>query len=472
MDFSDSQQYVERYQGDFPLWCQEMLGMNVTPDQKIASEKFVLDHFISIKSGTTTGKTCFLATKCLWFLTCYPESKIVCTAPTGHQLDDLLMAEIQAWSRRIKFDKIRDAINIIQGKVYIEGYRDWYIAARTIPKDSKDKLGDVLAGFHAPYLLFIVDEASGVPDPVFKGLEGSMIQKNVWCVLASNPTRNLGFFFDTHNKNKHQWANITFSSERSPFVKQEWIDRMRDLHGEDSDFYRTKVMGKFPRGGSELLVTVDDLYEAFERWKSADPDQINAPLVAGLDPAGGKHDYSILTPRKGWYIFKPIRIKHSDTFDLVGKLKILYLELKLQELYIDYTGLGVGVFDQVKRLGGIRAYKVVSSARANDPQAYRNLRAELFCMLRDEFHLLALPDEDRYIQEFGEIAIEQDKHPIQIIDKKVIRNRLGFSPDYADSLMVSIFRHFNIGQHDYTGNVSAFYEINKNLMRESSFAKI
>lgn len=472
MDFTDSGVYIKRYQNNYPLWCKEMIGMQVTDDQMDASEKFVLDHFISIKSGTTTGKTCFLATKALWFLTCYPESKVVCTAPTGHQLDDLLMAEIQAWSRRIKYDKVRDAINIIQGKVYITDYRDWYIAARTIPKDSKDKLGDVLAGFHAPYLLFIVDESSGVPDPVFKGLEGSMIQKNVWCILASNPTRNTGFFFDTHHKNKDQWANLTFSSIRSPFVQQEWIERMRNLHGEESDFYRTKILGDFPRGGSELLIHIDEMYESFERWKKADPDKIDTPLVAGLDPAAGKHDYSVLTIRKGWYIFKPIRIKHSDTFDLVGKVESICKSNKVQELYVDYQGMGIGVYDQLRRIGGFRVYKVVSSARANDPQAYRNLRAELYCSLRDNFQYLAIPDEDRYIQEFGEIALEQDKVPLQVVDKRQIRNRLGFSPDYADSLMVSTYRHFNVGQNTNNYGVSAFVAINSNLVRESTFAKI
>lgn len=471
MNVSDAGVYIERYQNNYPLWCREIVGMECTDDQKVAAHHFNLDHFISIKSGTTTGKTCFLATKALWALTCHPEAKIVCTAPTGHQLEDLLMAEMLAWSRRMKFEKIRDAIIPIKDKMYIEGYRDWYIAARTIPKDTRDKLGDVLAGFHAPYLFFIIDEASGVPDPVFKGLEGSMIQKNVWCILASNPTRNTGFFYDTHHKNRANWATITFSSLRSPFVDQDWIERMRDLHGEESDFFRTKVLGDFPRGGSELLINIDELYEAFERHRTATPEGIQAPVVAGLDPAGGKNDYSILTIRKGWYIFKPIRIKHSDTFDLVGKTANLYRDRSVSELYVDYQGLGVGVYDQLKRLPGLRVYKVNTSARANDTDAYRNVRAELYMQLRENFYLIALPDEDRYIQEFGEIAIEQDKHPAQIIDKRTIRNKLGFSPDYADSLMVSTYRHFDIGrQNDYSSN--AFFMINDNLKRESSFAKI
>jgi hypothetical protein len=470
---TDSKEYVERYQGNYPLWCKEMLDMDVTEDQREADRMFTKDHFISIKSGTGTGKTCYLATLSLHFLTCYPGSKVVCTAPTGHQLEDLLFAEMLTWSRLIKFDKIRDSIKAIQGKMYVEGYREWYIAARTIPKDSKDKLGDVLAGFHAPYLLFIVDEASGVPDPVFKGLEGSMMQKNVWCVLASNPTRNMGFFFDTHHKNKKEWTQVTFSALRSPFNDMDASERLKELHGEDSDFYLTKVLGEFPRGGNELLVSTEEVYESFERFALADHTLIKAPLVAGLDPAAGKNDYSVLTIRKGWYIFKPIRIKHSDTHDLEGKVYALYKHHKIQELYTDYVGMGIGVYDHLRRKPGMRIYKVVGNARANDPQAYRNLRSELFCGLRDNFQYLALSDEDRYIQEFGELALMQDKEPAQMIPKIEIRNRLGFSNDYTDSLMLSTFRHFNVGQDDYElANQTAFGLINQHLRMESAFDKI
>lgn len=470
---SDATVYIERYQNNYELWMKEIMNAKITDDQRILAEGLVDKHFVSAKSGTTTGKTTCAATTGLWFLTTHPESKIPCTAPTGHQLEDLLFAEMEAWIRRIQFDTIRKSIKVIKGKIYIDGYRDWYIAARTIPRDSKDKLGDVLAGFHAPHLLFIIDESSGVPDSVFKGIEGSMIQKNVYCLLVGNPTRNSGYFYDTHNKNKDQWFTVTLSSLRSPFVDQSWIARMKDLHGEDSDFYRTKILGEFPRGGATCLFTYDAINEAIERWHNYDLSTLSGRKVAGLDPAGGKHDYSVLTFRQNDYIFEPIRIKHSDTNDLVVKAQKLCRGAGVRELYVDYNGLGIGVYDQLKRKPGFRTFKVVGNARANDPEAYRNLRSELYHELSSSFDLIALPDHDRYIQELPEITVIEDSRPAQIVDKPYLKNRLGFSPDYADSLIYSTFRNFNIGRDQYNYiDPTAFQEMNTNLTTESSFEKI
>jgi phage terminase large subunit len=472
---SDASAYTKRYMNDYPLWAKEILGMDVTPDQRVVADQFINKNFVSAKSGTTTGKTTLLATKALWFMTTRKESKVVCTAPTGHQLEDLLFAEMQAWIRKIKFPLLRNALKVIQGKVYMEGYRDWYIVARTIPKDSKDKLGDVLAGFHAPWLLFLVDEASGVPDPVFKGIEGSMIQKNTFCILAGNPTRNTGYFFDTHNKYKAEWAGVTLSSIRSPFVDLRFIERMKAIHGEDSDHFRTKVLGEFPRGGSQQLLTIEELYAAFERHKNIDPASVPGKLVAGLDPAAGKNDYSILTPRKNWYIFDPIRIRHHDTNDLITKGHKIVKEKGIRELYVEYNGMGIAIYDQFKIKPGYSTYKVVTNARANDPQAYRNLRSELYSQVRDNIEELALPPNDRYIIEFPEITVLQDKEPLQIEDKVSIKNRLGFSPDFADSLMISTFRHFNFNSTNAVDSdtLAAFTSMNNKLCQTgASFERI
>jgi len=433
-----------------------------------ASELYLTKDFI-----VTHNTTC-AATVALWFLTTRVEAKIVCTAPTGHQLEDLLFAEMESWIRRIKFGPMKKAIKVIKDKIYIDGFRDWFIVARTIPKDAKDKLGDVLAGFHAPSLLFIVDEASGVPDPVFAGIEGSMIQKNVFCLLVGNPTRANGFFFDTHNKNKKSWCNVTLSSLNSPFVDQEWVERMKNLYGEDSDWYRTKVLGEFPLGTGSVVATYDQIELAFNRHLVFDKSSIEGTLkVAGLDPGAGHGDLSILTPRQGRYVHKPYRIKHTDTVDLVKKVTDICLNESIRELYVDYIGLGISIFDHLRVKQGFRTYKVIANARANDPDAYRNVRAELYKQLSDNFDELALPDEDRYVQELPEIPFIPDSRPLQVVEKKQIKNRLGFSPDYSDSLMLSTYRHFDLGREEFIGNpYEAFMQINSNLIKESSFVRI
>lgn len=474
---SDALDYQKRYQHDYDMWLREIVGVPPTSYQKHAADSLLDRHFVSIKSGTTTGKTMLDATVALWFFTTNPESKVVMTAPTGHQLEDLLISEIRTWKQRIKFEMLRDSIRILNDKIFIDGYREWFMAPRTIPKDSKDKLGDVLAGFHAPMLLFIVDEGAGVPTPVFAGIEGSMIQKNVYCLLTGNPTRASGYFYDTHNKNKKQWCTLTFSSKDSPFVDQDHIQRLIDLHGEESDFVRTKILGEFPRGGSRSLVDVDTLYERFAAHEAFDPEEARKirPLVAGLDPAAGKRDYAVMTFRAGAYVFPPIRLYIRDTVDLMNQTHKLMLKWHASELYIDYLGLGIPIYHVMRKKSGYRTYAMIANARASDPDGFINLRGELYYQLSGGFDELMLPNHDRYVQELPEITfIDDGRDRIGVEKKPVLKSRLGFSPDYSDSLMTSTLRNFNLGQINLTNLAQPkhFIMMNNNLQQENSFLRI
>jgi hypothetical protein len=467
-------QYMSRYSNNYELWAKEILNMSISSDQRSVAEAFKEEKFVAAKSGTGCGKTCLAATKALWFFTTHPEAKVVCTAPTGHQLEDLLFAEMESWIRKIQVPFIRKAINIIKGKIYIEGFKDWFIVGRTIPKDSSDKLGDVLAGFHAPHLFFIIDEASAVPDQVFSGIEGSMLQKNVHCLLVGNPTRSSGYFYDCFHKNAKSWANVTLSSERSPYNDITYIERMKEIHGEESDWFRTKCLGEFPRGGGQIVANYEQIAAAQERWREAKPEDFDGMLVAGLDPSAGRHDSSILTFRKGAYIYEPERINHSDGPDLIPKVISRMKAMGARELYIDYTGLGVILYDLFRRANkSFKVYKVVTNSRASNPEAYRNLRAELYKELSNNFDELCLPCHERYMQELPEIAFLEDKEPIQVIDKPKLKLRLKFSPDFSDSLMVSTYRHFNLGvTYNAHHDTMAFELMNNALATESSFAKI
>jgi hypothetical protein len=335
-------------------------------------------------------------------------------------------------------------------------------------------LGDVLAGFHAPSLLFLVDEASAVPDQVYSGVEGSMLQKNVYCLLVGNPTRANGYFYDCFHKNKSQWAQVTLSSERSPFNDPTYIERMKTIHGEESDWFRTKCLGEFPRGGGQVVANYDQIEEANNRWRDSKPEDHEGIMVAGLDPSAGRNDNSILTFRKGAYIFSPERISHTDGPSLIPKVISRMKTMKAKELYIDYTGLGIILYDLFKRAKKpFKVYKVVSNARANNPEAYKNLRAELYKELSDNFDELYLPYHERYIQELPEIYFLEDKQPMQVVDKPKLKSRLKFSPDFSDSLMVSTYRNFNLGvTADNPCDTMAFTLMNEQLTSESAFAKI
>ncbi len=471
----EPQEFIARYQDNYELFVNEVLGMQISDDQRLVAEGLQKHNFVAAKSGTGVGKTALCATTALWFFATHVEAKVVCTAPTGHQLEDLLFSEIESWIRRIKIPSLRSAIQSIKGKIYMDGYRDWFIVGRTIPKDSKDKLGDVLAGFHAPHLLFLVDEASAVPDAVYAGIEGSMLQKNSNAMLVGNPTRSIGFFRDCFGKNAKQWHGVTLSSINSPWNEAAWIERIGILHGEDSDWYKTKVLGEFPSGIGLVIADYQQIADSFVRHKEYDMSTLRGIKVAGLDPSAGRNDSSVLTIRQDNYCWPPIRIQHKDGPDLLPKVIRICKQHGVREMYMDYNGIGVILYDLFKRQlnKGFKVYKVVSNARANDPEAYRNVRAELYKQLSDNFDELCISDHDRYVSELSEISFIEGKIPCQVMDKPQIKSRLRYSPDFADSLMLSTYRHFNLGQtKDFKYDTVAFEVISDNLTQHSGFEKI
>jgi hypothetical protein len=146
---------------------------------------------LTIRSGHGCGKDCFCAWAILWFMTTRAYAKVVCTAPTAHQLSDILWSEISKWVRQ---SKVVDEFVIQKDKFFHKSSPKEYWARAVSPsvKASKEDQAETLAGFHGDHMLIVVDEASGVADPVFVPLEGALTQEDNMVILIGNPTKNTG----------------------------------------------------------------------------------------------------------------------------------------------------------------------------------------------------------------------------------------------------------------------------------------
>jgi len=125
---------------------------------------------ISVMSGHGTGKDGFCAWLIIWFLVCFPYPKVPCTAPTGHQLRDVLWGEINKWMRHsaTENEKIQSGLDITKlltwnsERVYWTelGGKEWFATARTAnPKATDEAQAETLAGRHEDYMMVVVDEA-------------------------------------------------------------------------------------------------------------------------------------------------------------------------------------------------------------------------------------------------------------------------------------------------------------------------
>ena len=187
MPLSEIQQAVLRWRDGGPaLFAQEVLKAEPTEQQWEASRAIVKTRRVSIRSGHGTGKSTFMAWCVLWFLACYFPCKVPATAPTSHQLQDVLWSEIAKWHRVMADQKPALAAQFDWSN---EAFRmkaapnESFSVART----SRPERPEALQGFHSDNILFLIDEASGVADNVFEVAEGALSTDGAFVVMAANP---------------------------------------------------------------------------------------------------------------------------------------------------------------------------------------------------------------------------------------------------------------------------------------------
>lgn len=198
------------------LFAREVLLFEPDEWQRKALMDLAENPKVAIKSGQGVGKTGMEAVALLWFLTCYPYPRIVATAPTKQQLHDVLWSEVSKWMS--KSPLLSDILKWTKTYIYMVGNeKRWFAVARTATKPEN------MQGFHEDNMLFIVDEASGVADPIMEAILGTLSGDNNKLLMCGNPTRTSGTFYDAFNGDRAIYKCHTVSSADSPRTNKENI---------------------------------------------------------------------------------------------------------------------------------------------------------------------------------------------------------------------------------------------------------
>ena len=245
-------------------------------------------RLISVVSGHGIGKSATCAWIIIWFLYCFQESQVPVTAPTSHQMHDVLWKELSIWIKKISVEKVRELYDWTSDYVrIIYSPESWFARARTSTKENTE----AIAGVHADHVCIVVDEASGVPQQVFDTAEGALTSGNVFVFLISNGTQTMGYFYDTHHIASKDWQNYAFDGEESPLVDRSFI-ALKAKHGFESDEYKIRVKGKFP-GESQMddsgYLQLIPEGKIIVRPVSAELPFIGRKIL-GIDPSGEGKD--------------------------------------------------------------------------------------------------------------------------------------------------------------------------------------
>lgn len=393
----------------------------------------------SFASGHGIGKSALSAMITLFIMSTRPHSKGVVTATTSPQLKTKTWAELGKWhkmcvtSHWFKMNSGHGNMNI----VHVQFPETWRVDAQT----SKEENSESFAGLHAanstPWYLF--DEASGVPDKIYEVSEGGLTDGEAMRFLFGNPTKNTGFFKRTFGSLRHRFKTMQIDSREVYGTNKELFKSWADDYGEDSDFFRIRVKGQFPRASSLQFIGTDVAEGAAQREEFSDS---KAPIVLGVDVARFGDDASVIYVRQGrdarshgYQMFREL-----DSIQLAARVAEKIKELKPVKVFVDGTGgYGSGVVDQLKANGYSNLVEDVQfGSKALDADIYFNKRAEMYGLTKKFLETGLIPDDQDLINDLCGVEYGfARENKIQLEKKEDMKKRGLASPDIADALALT-----------------------------------
>lgn len=439
-------------------------GVNTGPkDDQLAEFIYEIDEaletneklYISVRSGHGTGKTYVLANLANYIGLTEEDAKIILTAPVAAQLENQLMPELGKWSEKL-FPLIRPLVDVKTKHATYGAKRQNKAVARTARKNNSE----ALAGVHGSFVLYILDEASGIDEKIFEVIEGALTGERFLFVMCSNPTRTVGKFHDSHTKNKKFYRTVHLNSENSANVKKSWVENMAKKYGVDSSIYRVRVKGEFPTTATDALFTLEMLEKFFDTSREVDD---TGHEVWGQDIARFGDDKCQTFRRKGYRGYKLSGWEKKDTMQTASRINLEYSQSyeKPEFIFIDTIGVGAGVYDRCNELGlnGI-ALEANASESATNPM-YHNKRTEMYHNLADAIKKGACsPYDEELEEELLAVTFSFDNRSrVKLCSKDEIKETIGRSPDKSDAVALSYFEPLPTQRYKQEDYANGYQEI-------------
>jgi len=403
---------------------------------------------VAVKSANTVGKSHIAAKIALWFLISHYPSKVIITAPTFTQLEEIVWKEIATLYNK---SKIVIGGELLNTELKLES--DWFALGISTNEVNR------MQGFHSPYLLVIIDEALGVDPMIWEAIEGL----HPYRILAiGNPLSPEGEFFKCFSN--PAWHKIGISaldcvrwqqqySKIPGLVTLEWCEERATEWGIKSPLYQSRVLGEFPQEGSDTLVHLNWM----DKCRTNKIDIEYDFKIVACDVARYGEDKTTVIKRNDHKIYGCEIKEKIPTTMTAGIVKRAYEKEDADSLVVDDDGVGGGVTDMLREQHiGVLAFKNGSKAKAIDHNHYVNLKSQFY-------HIVAKKLEQGLydLSEMSQLHFEMLKNQLcatkYIIDsmgrmkvesKDDMKARGLVSPDLGDAFVMAEYAYYMGRQGD------------------------
>lgn len=456
-----------RYQNDPCAFAEEVLGMTLWAKQREILDAIRDNTRVSVRSGHKVSKSCTAAIAALWFFCSFEEARVVMSAPTARQVDQILWRELGMLRTRAKL-AIEPQLELPKRAstgLHTLDFREIFgFTARQ---------KEAAAGVSGKNILYLLDESSGIEQDFFEAIRGNSAG-GARLALFSNPTRTEGEFYESQTSKAIRvvdgvatgfYRAIHVSSEETPnavsgrieipgLATRAWVEEMRAEYGEDSPLFKIRVKGDFVLNEEGRILSVHAITSAEQRWEDT---RAEGRLHLGLDPAGPglAGDESGFALRRGKKVLSVVGMRGlTEEAHVAHVLGFLAAERRVSDpppvVAIDREGpIGSRIYgllraflDDERNKDAFVLLGVRSSERARrEPTIYDRVRDELWANVA------------RFIREGGAIPTDaklaKELHApewignlvgrLKATPKEELRKVLERSPDRADAVTLSVW---------------------------------
>lgn len=304
----------------------------------------------------------------------------------------------------------------------------------------------------------ILDEYAQIKKEIWDEIiRPALADREGWAIFIGTP-KGQNAFYEMYQRAQREssWFSCLYRVDESGVLPQSEIDDMsRDM---TEMAIRQELYCDFSASASDVVIPIDLVTQGAARELTA-ADVRGQPVVMGVDVARFGDDATVITIRQGLHCVKQQVFRGLDTMQAADRVIVAMRQYSPAAVYIDVGAMGAGVIDRLRQLH-YTVTEINFAGQAMDSDRYANRRAEMYFKCKEWLEAGgAIPNEPTLKAELS--VVEYKFTPagkIQLEAKDKIKEKIGKSPDLADSLVLTFAAPLNVAGMRELDEDEEFYD--------------
>lgn len=464
-----SAQLRNLYRRDYTAWKADVLGYRTYEKMQHITEVALFGDInrTAIKSSNGVSKSFEIAAMIGWVGSVHEpgEAVAILTAPSIPQMEKVTWAYLKA-------NKTRAELRGFPMRGFINESLEWKVAGSNgnidLAYGRKPAPGKEVSVFQGTRSMFgktfvFIEEAGGVSKALFTAAEAVLTGADARGIYIGNPDdagTEWQQIFEA-KKYENEFNRFTISSFDLPtftgevvypddpemqermlksLTQRSWVEHKQRIWGEHDARYQSKVLGEFPTEGGK------GFFGSLAITKSIDTEfeeDFALPLVFGVDVARMGKDETVVYGNRGGRVRLLDAWGKTDTYETTKRVFELAQKYRPDEIRIDGTGVGAGVWDNFAQnpefAGDWVVVGVEGATGSPDITKWANKRSYMHDSTREQMVTgqIDIDFEDEELREQLTLITYKfhSRGGIQIDKKEDMETEMGGSPDRADAFI-------------------------------------